>query len=81
METIILCTIFGVFILLAYTLGLSNGQKLSKEEQITLPDINPVKIVEDIKEKKEATEYEKSVLNDLQMIDEFSVSMGKNQEE
>ncbi len=45
-EAIALCTIFGVFILLSYTLGLKNGQKLSKSESITLPELNPVKIIQ-----------------------------------
>lgn len=36
-EAIILCTIFGVFILLAYTLGLKNGQKLVNNEKIETP--------------------------------------------
>ena len=38
-ETIILCTIFGVFILFAYTLGLRNGQKLTGGEKMDLPKI------------------------------------------
>lgn len=36
-EAIILCTIFGVFILLSYTLGLKNGQKLVNNEKIETP--------------------------------------------
>lgn len=39
LETILLCTIFGVFILFSYTLGLRNGQKLKKDEQIKLPEV------------------------------------------
>lgn len=38
-ETIILCTIFGVFILLAYTLGLKNGQRLKENKSIELPKV------------------------------------------
>lgn len=38
-ETIILCTIFGVFILLAYTLGLKNGQRLKENKPIELPKV------------------------------------------
>lgn len=36
-ETILICALFGAFILLSYTLGLKNGQKLSKQEKIELP--------------------------------------------
>ena len=43
-ETIILCAIFGVFILVAYTLGLRNGQKLRDNEKIELPKLKePIK--------------------------------------
>ncbi len=45
METIALLFLFGVFIILAYTLGLKNGQKLKNNEEIKMPEINPVKIV------------------------------------
>ena len=45
METIALLFLFGVFIILAYTLGLKNGQKLKNNEEIKIPEINPVKIV------------------------------------
>ena len=34
MIEIILCTIFGIFILFSYTLGLKNGQKLANKEAI-----------------------------------------------
>ena len=39
METIFLCTIFGVFILVSYTMGLKNGQKLKNKEEIKMPII------------------------------------------
>ena len=59
METIFTCTIFGVFILIAYTLGLRNGQKIVKQERIELPNI--VKPIQDVidtkKEKKVVSEY------------------------
>ena len=45
METIALLFLFGIFIILSYTLGLKNGQKLKNEEEIKIPEINPVKIV------------------------------------
>lgn len=47
LETIILCTLFGVFILTAYSLGLKNGQRLSKNEEIIVPELNPVKVIQD----------------------------------
>lgn len=53
METIILCTLFGVFILLAYTLGLRNGQKVSNNEEIQMPELNPVTVISNKIEKHE----------------------------
>ena len=45
METIALLFLFGIFIILSYTLGLKNGQKLKNNEEIKMPEINPIKIV------------------------------------
>lgn len=51
-EVIVLCTIFGVFILFAYTLGLKNGQRLRNDERIELPKFKePIKEI--IKSTKE----------------------------
>lgn len=44
-EAIILCTIVGVFIIVSYSLGLKNGQRLSKNEEVVVPNVNPVKVV------------------------------------
>ena len=45
METIALLFLFGIFIIVAYTLGLKNGQKLKNNEEIKMPEVNPIKIV------------------------------------
>lgn len=61
-EAIILCTIFGVFIIVSYSLGLKNGQRLSKNEEVVVPNVNPVKVVteeiEKHEEKKKQQAYE-----------------------
>lgn len=61
MEIITSNVIIGIFILLAYTLGLKNGQKLSKEEMIELPK-NPIK---EYKENKISRELEKEQNEDI----------------
>lgn len=43
-ETIILCTIFGVFILFAFIKGVQIGVKIRKDESIELR--NPIQYVE-----------------------------------
>lgn len=61
METVFVCTTFGVFVLLAYTLGLRNGQKIVKQEPIEIPrPIEKIKeVVETKKEQKVVSEYQK----------------------
>lgn len=67
METIALLFLFGVFIILAYTLGLKNGQKLKNNEEIKIPEINPVKIVrneiEIFEQKKKQDAYDTMMAN------------------
>ena len=52
-EVILFCCIFGLFILASYTLGLKNGQKLAKREDITMPDMNPINTINKQRESKE----------------------------
>lgn len=42
METMVLCVLFGLFVIIAYTLGLKNGQKLKNEEKIEMPLTEPI---------------------------------------
>lgn len=59
-ETIILCTLFGVFILVSFIVGLSFGVKLRNNEKIEIPNLNPVKAVKKaVKESKQEREIEK----------------------
>ena len=60
MNEIILCTIFGVFILLSFTMGLAFGCKLRNNETIKIPNLNPVKAVKNyIEEEKEQLKINK----------------------
>ncbi|MDY2804524.1 MAG: hypothetical protein SOT91_04085 [Bacilli bacterium] len=67
METIALLFLFGIFIILSYTLGLKNGQKLKNDEEIKIPEINPVKIVrneiETFEQKKKQDAYDTMMAN------------------
>lgn len=81
METIITCTIFGVFILVAYTLGLKNGQKIVKNEPVELAKVESP--VEKIKQKKIEKEQQKELnkINKiLENIDNYD-GTGANQQE
>ena len=67
METIALLFLFGIFIIFAYTLGLKNGQKLKNDEEIKIPEINPIKIVrneiETFEQKKKQDAYDTMMAN------------------
>ncbi len=47
---ILLCTVFGVFILLSFVIGVRIGQKVNNDEPIRL---NPVRAIDEYKEEKE----------------------------
>lgn len=72
LEAIVLCTIFGAFILLSYTLGLKNGQKLSKNEEITMPELNPIKAIQneiEIHEEKKKQEQLDVMMSNIDNYD------------
>ena len=59
MNEILLCTIFGVFILVSFTIGLAFGCKLRNGETIKMSNINPVKVVKERKKEKRQKEQYK----------------------
>jgi len=54
METILTCTVFGVFLCISFFMGAKLGQKVSSNQEIKLPTLNPVKIAKEYKEDKKA---------------------------
>ena len=67
METILLLFLFGIFIIVSYTLGLKNGQKLKNNEEIKMPEVNPVKLVrneiDSFEERKKQSAFETMISN------------------
>lgn len=53
METILLVIVIGLVCITSFAVGARIGQKVVKNEEIKLPTLNPVKIVNEIKESKE----------------------------
>ena len=81
METIFTCTIFGVFILISYTLGLKNGQKIIKNEPVELPKVeNPVEKMQQKKLEKEQQKEIDKINKILENIDNYD-GTGANQQE
>lgn len=52
-EAIILCTIFGVFIMFAFIKGIEIGIKTRKDETIEISTLNPIKVIKEKKQEKE----------------------------
>lgn len=71
MEIIIACTIFGVFILLSFWLGLYYGSKVKSNEPIN----NPIKEIREYREEKaikEKFDREQEIMNiNLQNIENY----------
>lgn len=71
METIIACTIFGVFILLSFWLGLYYGSKVKNNEHINTP-IKAIKEHKEEKAIKEEFDKEQEIMNiNLQNIENY----------
>ena len=58
MYEIMLCALFGVFIMLSFTIGLSFGCKLRNNEKINIPNMNPVKAIRLHNEERKIKEKE-----------------------
>ena len=74
MEIIISNLIMAIVVIIAYTLGLKNGQKIQNNEMVNVvPDLKEtINKVEDIKnhfEKKEELEKLDKILERLQMLE------------
>ena len=70
-EVILFCSIFGLFNLAAYTLGLRNGQKIAKKEEIKMPNINPIRIIQEEKVKQEIAKEQEIVDIMLENINNY----------
>ena len=70
-ETMFLCTIFGAFILIAYSSGLKNGQKLINREEIKV--IEPIieKNIEKIEEEEVFNKEQDELMQVLQNIETY----------
>lgn len=74
MELIISSTLFGVFIILSYTLGLKNGHKLSNNKSINMPSLNIPKKIREYKNSKEEQKEQERLETILQNIERYDGS-------
>lgn len=62
---ILLCTVFGVFILLSFVIGVRIGQKVNNDEPIRL---NPIRAIDEYKEEKEVKRQIKEAESKLNVM-------------
>ena len=71
-ETIIICALFGVFILVAYSMGLKNGQKIVNKEEIKVPIVEKQeKSVEKYEEDEEFDKQQEALMQLLENIENY----------
>lgn len=80
METILICTVFGVFLCLAFFLGAKIGQTVAQNKTIEIPNLNPVKKVQEIKKTKEEQKELDRMNKILQNIENYDGTDSGQQE-
>lgn len=71
METVILVVAVGCLCILSFLTGAKVGQQVSREENVTLPDLNPVHLIQDELERHEARKGQKRQDVILQNIESY----------
>ena len=74
MEAIILVLLVGALELLAFFIGARIGQKASKDEEIKLPNINPVEAYRKHEERAREKQEQREVNIMLENIDNYDGS-------
>ena len=80
MEIIWICTVFGVFLCFAFFLGAKVGQTVVQNKTLELPNLNPIKKVQEIKRTKEEKKELDKMNKILQNIENYD-GTGANQQE
>lgn len=71
METILLIATISILNIVCFFIGAKVGQKVNKGEDIKLPNINPVKAIEEYKETKEYKENQERFNTMLDNINNY----------
>ena len=72
METILLIATISILNIACFFIGAKVGQKVNKGEDIKLPNINPVKAIEEYKETKEYKENQERFNTMLDNINNYT---------
>lgn len=70
-EIIILILGIGIMNILCFLIGAKTGQKVVKGESIELPNANPIKVMETIKEDRRQKKEEENMNINLENIENY----------
>jgi hypothetical protein len=76
LETLILIIGVGLMNVLCFLIGAKTGQKASKGEEITLPNLNPIEVVrehEETKQQKKEEDNFNTMLENIEVYDGTSI--------
>ena len=80
METVLIVIIVGIMNLFCLIKGVQIGQKISKEEEVKLPEINPIKVIAQKKVDKDREKELDKFNTIMKNIDSYD-GTGSHQEE
>lgn len=69
METILTILAVGALNVACFFVGAFVGCKVSKGESIKLPEVNPVKVIDDIRDRKEEREAKREAAREAEKLD------------
>lgn len=72
METILLIATISILNIVCFFIGAKVGQKVSNNEPLKMPNLNPVKAIEEIKETKEYKEEKERFNTMLDNINNYT---------
>lgn len=71
LEVIILILGIGIMNILCFLIGAKTGQKVVKGEEVTLPNVNPVKALENYQEDRRQKKEEENFNINLENIENY----------
>ena len=71
MESILLALVVGTLCIACFFVGAKVGQTVSKGEPVELPEVNPMKLIQERREKKAAEEEQSRIDTILRNVERY----------
>jgi hypothetical protein len=68
---LMLVALVGTLNVMCFIIGAKVGQKISRDETIEMPNLNPIKVVKEIKENRETDKVQNKIETIMQNIDSY----------